>query len=107
MERGGATLPLWNGPSLDYVGLPVTEMNSAPVGLWFSTVGLFLGIKSKILQEQNVKKFQFYIRLPNFRLLGSIIKEHLKVVNTLKLGRKVWMFPQNNLGLAVTIKSIL
>ena len=40
----------------------------------FSAVGLFLGLKSKILNEQNVIYFQFYIRLPNFRLLGSIIK---------------------------------
>ena len=33
-----------------------------------------LGLKSKISHEQNVIYFQFYIRLPNFRLLGSIIK---------------------------------
>ena len=39
----------------------------------FSAVGLFLGLKSKILHEQNVIDFQFYVRLPNFRLLGSII----------------------------------
>ena len=39
----------------------------------FSAVGLFLGIKSKISHEQNVNYFQFYIRLPNCRLLGSII----------------------------------
>ena len=39
----------------------------------FSAVGLFLGLKSKILHEQNVIHFQFYIRLPNCRLLGSII----------------------------------
>ena len=35
-----------------------------PVGLcraWFSAVGLFLGRKSKISHEQNVKKLQFYI----------------------------------------------
>ena len=31
--------------------------------------------KSKISYEQNVKKFQFYINMPNFRLLGSIIKK--------------------------------
>ena len=39
----------------------------------FSAVGLFLSLKSKISYEQNVIYFQFYIRLPNFRLLGSII----------------------------------
>ena len=39
----------------------------------FSAVGLFLGLKSKISYLQNVIYFQFYIRLPNFRLLGSII----------------------------------
>ena len=39
----------------------------------FSAVGLFLGLKSKISYEQNVMYFQFYIRLPNCRLLGSII----------------------------------
>ena len=38
----------------------------------FSAVGLFLGLKSKISHEQNVIYFQFYIRLPNYRLLGSI-----------------------------------
>ena len=39
----------------------------------FSAVGLFLGLKSKSSHEQNVIYFQFYIRLPNCRLLGSII----------------------------------
>ena len=39
----------------------------------FSVVGLFLGLKSKISYEQNVIYFQFYIRLPNFRVLDSII----------------------------------
>ena len=39
----------------------------------FSAVGLFLGLKSEISHEQNVIYFQFYIRLPNCRLLGSII----------------------------------
>ena len=39
----------------------------------FSAVGLFLGLKSKILHEQNVIYFHFYIRLPNLRLLGLII----------------------------------
>ena len=41
----------------------------------FSAVGLFLGLKSKISHEQNVIYFQFYVRLPNFRLLGSLIKK--------------------------------
>ena len=41
----------------------------------FLAVGLFLGQKSKISQEQNVKEFQFYIRLPNFSFLESIIKK--------------------------------
>ena len=57
-----------------------------PVGLrraWFSAEGLFLGRKSKISHEQNDKEFQFYIRMPNFRLLGSIIKKDLKVVDIL------------------------
>ena len=39
--RGKATLPLWNEPSLDYVGLPVMEMNSELVGLCFPAVGYF------------------------------------------------------------------
>ena len=38
-------------------------------------VFLFLGRKSKISHEQNGKEFQFYIRVLNFRLLGSIIKK--------------------------------
>ena len=61
-----------------YVGPAVTEIIYGPVGLiraGFSAVGLFLGRKSKISHEQNVKEFQFYICLPNFRLLGSIIKK--------------------------------
>ena len=40
----------------------------------FSAVGLFLSLKSKMLHEQYVIYFQFYIRLPNLGLLGSIIK---------------------------------
>ena len=39
----------------------------------FSAVGLFLGLKSKISYKQNVIYFQFYIRLPNFRLLRLIV----------------------------------
>ena len=41
----------------------------------FRAVGMFLGPKSKISQEKNVKEFKFYLRMPNFRLLGSIIKK--------------------------------
>ena len=84
-----ATLSLWFQPKHNYVVPAVTEWIYVPVGLrhaWFSAVGLFLGRKSKILHEQNVKKFQFYIRMPYFSFLGSIIKEStLKVVDTLKL----------------------
>ena len=68
MLRCKATLPLSKEPKHDYVGLPVTEIIYGPVGLWFSAVGLFLGLKLKISQEQNVKEFQFYIRQKNFRL---------------------------------------
>ena len=78
MLRGKATLPLWFEPSHDYVVPAVTEPINEPVGLiraGFSAVGLFLGRKSKISHEQNVKEFQFYISMPNFRLLGSIIKK--------------------------------
>ena len=78
MLRGKATLPLWFELLHNYVGSAVTEIIYGPVGLirdGFSAVGLFLGRKSKISQEQNVKEFEFYIRIPNFRLLGSIIKK--------------------------------
>ena len=78
MLRGEATVPLWFEPSHDYVGPAVTEIIYGPVGLicaGFSPVGLLLGRKSKISHEQYVKQFQFYIRMPNFRLLGSIIKK--------------------------------
>ena len=78
MLHGKATLPLWFEPSHDYVGPVVTEPINEPVGLiraGFSAIGLFLGRKSKISHEQNVKEFQFYIRMPNFRLLSSIIKK--------------------------------
>ena len=86
MLRGKATLPLWFEPSHDYVGPAVTEIIYGPVV--FSAVGLFLGRKSKISHEQNVKEFQFYIRMPNFRLLGSIIKKkYLKVADPLKKSR--------------------
>ena len=78
MLRCKATLSLWFRPSHDYVVPAVKEPINEPVGLiraGFSAVGLFLGRKSKISHEQNVKEFQFYIRMPNFRLLGSIIKK--------------------------------
>ena len=78
MLRGKATLPLWFKPSHNYVGPAVTEIIYGPVGLiraGFSAVGLFLGQKSKVSQKQNVKEFQFYIHIPNIRLLGSIIKK--------------------------------
>ena len=88
MLRGKANLPLWFEPSHDYVGSAVTEIIYGPVGLiraGFSAVGLFLGRKSKISIEDTPKKFQFYIRMPNFRLLGSIIKKkYPKVADPLK-----------------------
>ena len=90
MLRGEATLLLWFEPSHDYVGPADTEIIYGPVGLiraGFSAVDLFLGRKSKIFQEQNVKGFQFY-SMPNFRLPGSIIKkEYLKVADPLKKSR--------------------
>ena len=79
MLHGKATLPLWFEPSHDYVGPAVTEIIYGPVGLicvGFSAICLFLGRKSKISHEHNVKEFQFYIRMPNFRLLGLIIKNN-------------------------------
>ena len=83
-----ATLPLWFEPSHNYVGSAVTEIIYGLEGLIravFSAVGLFLGRKSKIFHEQNVKEFQFYIRIPNYRLLGSILKKkYPKVANLLK-----------------------
>ena len=88
MLRGKTTLPLWFEPSHDYVGPAVTEIIYGPVGLicaGFSPVGLFLCRKLKISHEQNVKEYQFYIRMPNVRLLGSIIikKKYPKVVDVL------------------------
>ena len=59
----------------------VTEWIYEPVVLiqaGFSTVGLFLGQKLKNSHEQNVKEFQFYICMPNFSFLGSIIKKKIK-----------------------------
>ena len=41
----------------------------------FQAVGLFLSQKTEISHKQNVKIFQFYIRMTNFRLPGSIIKK--------------------------------
>ena len=78
MLRGKATLPLWFEPSHVYVGSAVTEIIYGPVFLicaGLSVVGLFLGRKLKISIEDTPKEFQFYIRMPNFRLLVSIIKK--------------------------------
>ena len=97
MLRGKATLPLWFEPSHDYVGPAVTEPIYEPVGLiraGFLAVGLFLDQKLKISQEQNVKEFQFYIRMQYFRLLGSIIKKkYPKVADPLKMMN--WQFDTN------------
>ena len=83
MLRYKETYPLSNEPSNDYVGLTGPELNPltvglwlSAVGLWLSAVGLFLGRKSKISHDQNVIIFQFYIRLPNFRHLSSIMKKN-------------------------------
>ena len=76
--RGKATLPLWNEPKHNCVGPVVMEIIYGPVGLWLLALGLFLGLKLKISHKQNVQEFQFYIRMQNFRLLGSIMK---KIVN--------------------------
>ena len=62
MLRGKATLPLWNEPKHNYVGPAVTDEFTAPSAYaahGFRAVGLFLGRKSKISHEQNVKEFQF------------------------------------------------
>ena len=64
-------------------------MDSALFGLWILALGLFLGLKSKNSQEQNVKEFQFYIGLPNFRLRGSIIKKVGKSVGLLNISPRV------------------
>ena len=61
MLQGKVTLPLWNELSLDYIGLPGMVMNAVPVGLWISALGLFLGLKSKISDEQKCyKMFIFF-----------------------------------------------
>ena len=84
MLRCKANLPL-SKEVHDYIyeGLPVTELNWTLVAsLWILALGLFLGIKSKISHEQNVKEFQFYMHLQNFRLLGSIIKKYLNLAGS-------------------------
>ena len=111
MLRGKATLPLWFEPSHNYVGPAVTEIIYGPVGLiraGFSPVGLFLGRKSKIFHEQNVKEFLFYIRMPNFRLLGSIImkKKYLKVADPLNLKMFIDIFCWGWLHIAMYQKLI-
>ena len=92
MLRGKATLPLWNEPSHDYVGPAVTEIIHRPVGLiraGFSTVGLFLGWKSKISIEENVKEFKFYIGMhAKFQLSRfNNKKKYPKVAGPLKVWR--------------------
>ena len=70
--------PLWNEPKHNYVGPAVREWIYGPEGLchaWFSGRRPISSPKIKNFPEQNVKKFQFYIRMQNFRLLGSIIKK--------------------------------
>ena len=100
MLRGEATLPLWFEPSHDYVGPVVMEPINEPVGLiraGFSAVGLFLGRKSKISHEQNVKEFQFYIRMPKFRVLSSIIKKkYPKVADPLKSYNTMFLTSRRN-----------
>ena len=39
----------------------------------FRPLALFLVRKWKIYHDQNVKEFQFYIRMPNFTFIASII----------------------------------
>ena len=79
MLCGKATLPLWNEPKHNYVGPAVTEIINGPVGqrrAWFSgRRPISRPKKSKIFHEKNVKEFQFYIRMPKFSFLGSIIKK--------------------------------
>ena len=86
--RGKATLLLWFESKHNYVDPAVTEWIYVPVGLRHAcilTVGLFLGRKSKISQEQTVKEFQFYICMLNFSILGSIIKNKSpKIADPLK-----------------------
>ena len=93
MLRGKATLPLWFEPKHNYVGTAVTEIihsQYAYAAHGFQAEGLFLGRKSKTSHKQNVKEFQFYIRIPYFRLLGSLItKKYPKVFDTLKLFKYV------------------
>ena len=87
MLRGKATLPLSFEASHDFVGSAVTEIIYGPVGpiyAGFSAVGLFIGRKSKISQEQNVKEFTSILHT-HAKFLGSIIKKkYLKVADPLK-----------------------
>ena len=86
MSRSKTTLPLWFESSHDFVGLAVTEIIYGLVGpiyAGFSAVGLFIGRKSKISQEQNVKEF-ISILHTHAKFLGSIIKKkYLKVADPL------------------------
>ena len=56
-----ATLPHLNEPKHDYVGLPVTEMNAEPVGLWILTLRRGLPIsrpaKFQASKFNNKKKY--------------------------------------------------
>ena len=77
MLRGKATLPLWFEFKHNYVGPAVLEIipsQKAYAAHGFLAVGLFLGLKSKISHEQNVKEFQYYICMLNFSFLESLIK---------------------------------
>ena len=78
MLRGKATLPLGNELKHNYVGPAVTEIIYGPVGLrraYFSSRRPISRPKIENFPGTNVKEFQFYIRMPNFRLLTTIIKK--------------------------------
>ena len=85
--RGRAILPLLFEPIHNYLGPAVTEWFYEPVGLicaGFSAVGPTPKIENFTLTKCSYF-FQFYIRIPNFRPPGSIIKKkYLKVVDPLK-----------------------
>ena len=92
MLRGKATLPLWFEPSHDYVGPAVTEIIYGPVGLiraGFSAVGLFLGRKSKISNEQNkcsgISILHTHAKFQASRISNK--KKYLKVADSLKKSR--------------------
>ena len=82
---GIATLPLWFEPKHNFVGPAVAEWIYVPVGLWHAWFSGRRPIpRPKISQEQNVKESQFYIGMPNIRLLASIIKnKYLRLADPL------------------------